>query len=146
MKPINNNPIVIIEDDVDDQYIFQRVFNELGYVNEVMFFQDGADALAVLEKGDVIPFLILSDIKMPKLDGFALREKLKMDRRLEMRCIPYIYFTSKTNNKAVVDAYSVSAQGFFVKDTDFNELVNTIGIIMKYWQSCVAPNHFGPEV
>ncbi|MEJ7769206.1 MAG: response regulator, partial [Chitinophagaceae bacterium] len=74
----SNGPIIIIEDDLDDQEIFEQVFQTLAYPNEVIFFADGQEALDFLNRSDITPFLILSDINMPKLDGFALRNKIRM--------------------------------------------------------------------
>ena len=142
MQRTNNNPIIIIEDDSDDQHILGEVFEALKYPNEVIFFSDPQLALDFLNRTEIIPFLILSDINMPKLSGFALRNKIKMDADLQVKCIPYIFFSTATNQKAVIDAYSLSVQGFFVKDTKFEDLKDTIDVIMKYWHKCVAPNHF----
>lgn len=135
-------PVIIIEDDVDDQDSLKEVFKKLDYPNEVIFFGDGEAALEYLNKTDSLPFLILSDINMPKLDGFALREKLKTDAALSVRCIPYLFFSTALNQKAVVDAYSLSVQGFFVKQTSMEELEKTISVIMEYWKRCAAPNNF----
>lgn len=142
MNRTNDNPIIIIEDDDDDQQLLKEAFESLNYPNEIIFFSDGQSALDFLNSSDIIPFLIMSDINMPKLDGFALRSKLKMDAALQVKCIPYIFFTTATNQKAVVDAYSLSVQGFFVKDNKFDDLKETIDIIIKYWHKCVAPNHY----
>ncbi len=142
MRTTNDNPIIIIEDDIDDQELFEEVFRDLGYINELMFFGDGQAALDFLNSTNIIPFLILSDVNLPKLDGFALRSKIKMDAALQVKCIPYIFFTTATNQKAVVDAYSLSVQGFFVKEHRFEDLKASIEVIMKYWHKCVAPNHF----
>ena len=137
-----SGPVIIIEDDVDDQEILKDVFNKLGYENEIRFFNDGQLALDYLNGTEVIPFLILSDINMPKLDGFALREKIKMDARLQLKCIPYIFFTTASSQKAVIDAYSVSAQGFFIKPSNMEEVQKSISVIMEYWMRCSAPNNF----
>jgi CheY-like chemotaxis protein len=135
-------PIIIIEDDEDDNNMFREVFQKLKYENELLFFIDGESALKFLNKSDVIPFLILSDINMPKLDGFALRSKIKMDAKLQVRCIPYLFFSTALNQEAVVKAYSLSVQGFFVKQNSMGELENTITVIMEYWKRCAAPNNF----
>lgn len=137
-----NGPVIIIEDDLDDQQILTEIFQKQDYPNEILFFSEGEKALAFLDDTDVIPFLILSDINMPKLDGFALRKKIKEDAALQVKCIPYLFFTTAANHKAVVEAYSMSVQGFFIKDTSFNELEKTIILIMEYWRKCVAPNNF----
>lgn len=137
-----NGPVIIIEDDEDDQDFLKEVFQKLKYPNDLLFFYDGQEALDFLNKTETIPFLILSDINMPKLDGFALRTKLKTDAQLDIKCIPYLFFSTALNQKAVIDAYSLSAQGFFVKQTSMAELEKTITVIMEYWKRCAAPNNF----
>jgi CheY-like chemotaxis protein len=137
-----NGPVIIIEDDQDDQEILKEVFETLAYKNKVMFFGDGEEALEYLHRSDVLPFLILSDINMPKLDGFALREKLKSDAALQLKCIPYLFFSTAATQKAVIDAYSLSVQGFFVKQSNIKEIEATISCIMEYWLRCAAPNNF----
>src|SRR5688572_8500660 len=137
-----NGPVIVIEDDSDDQVVLEEVFKKLDYKNKIVFFTDGQEALDFLNRTDVIPFLILSDINMPKLDGFALRSKIHTDAQLQVKCIPYLFFSTAANQKAVVDAYSMSVQGFFQKPDSYNELEKTISIIMQYWKRCVAPNDF----
>jgi DNA-binding NarL/FixJ family response regulator len=84
----------------------------------------------------------LSDINLPKLNGFELRAKLRTDADLALKCIPYLFFSTAANQKAVIDAYSLSVQGFFVKENSLSELEKTITVIMEYWTRCVAPNRF----
>jgi CheY-like chemotaxis protein len=137
-----NGPIIIIEDDADDQEFLVEIFKNLNYANKIIFFSDGQRALDHLETTEELPFLILSDINMPKLNGFALREKLKTDSHLSNKCIPYLFFSTAANQKAVIDAYSQSVQGFFVKPNSITELQKTISAIMEYWRRCAAPNDF----
>ena len=61
-----NGPIIVIEDDEDDQQMLVEIFKKLGYSNNVIYFFDGNKALQYLNQIDVKPFLILSDINMPK--------------------------------------------------------------------------------
>lgn len=137
-----NGPVIIIEDDADDQEFLTEIFQKLNYQNKILFFFDGQKALDHISSTDELPFLILSDINMPKLDGFALRQKLKTDAKLSNKCIPYLFFSTAANQKSVIDAYSQSVQGFFVKQTSMIELEKTISAIMEYWRRCAAPNDF----
>ncbi len=137
-----NGPIIIIEDDKDDQDILKDIFKKLDHGNEIIFFADGEDALVYLNKPSILPFLILSDINMPKLNGFDLRHKLKTDAELAVKCIPYLFFSTALSQKAVIEAYSMSVQGFFVKPTTVSEIEKTISVIMEYWTRCAAPNNF----
>lgn len=135
-----NGPVIIIEDDADDQDLLVEIFEKLNYPNKIVFFFDSQKALDYLNRTDISPFLILSDINMPKLDGFELRNKIYTDAQLQMKCIPYLFFSTASTQKAVVDAYSLSVQGFFIKQNSMAELEKTIRIIMEYWKRCVAPN------
>ena len=137
-----NGPIVVIEDDADDQEFLVEIFRNLNYANKVIFFSDGQLALDHIDTTDELPFLILSDINMPKLNGFSLREKLKTDSKLSNKCIPYLFFSTAVDQKAVINAYSQSVQGFFVKPNSMSELERTISAIMEYWRRCAAPNDF----
>jgi CheY-like chemotaxis protein len=137
-----NGPIVVIEDDEDDQEILAEVFKTLNYKNEIVFFKDGNEALDFLNKTEIAPFLILSDINMPKIGGFELRAKIHTNELLHLKCIPYLFFTTSSSKKAVVDAYSMSVQGFFVKPNSYEKLENTMRKIMEYWKECIAPNEY----
>jgi len=90
-----NGPVIIIEDDDDDQELLKIVFKRLEYVNELHFFSDGYKALDYLNESEAIPFVILSDINLPKLDGFALRDKIKMDEKAAVTVYPlFVFFNS----------------------------------------------------
>ncbi|MEO7446227.1 MAG: response regulator [Ferruginibacter sp.] len=136
-----NGVIVIVEDDSDDQEMFCEVFAELEYKNEVIFFNDGQKALAYLTAETTEPFIVFSDINMPKLNGMELREQIHENEDIRLKTIPYLFFTTNAEQDAVVDAYSKSIQGFFVKPSNFQDLKNLIKIIVEYWQNCVSPNY-----
>lgn len=135
--------IVIIEDDSDDIMMLDEIFRKLRYNNEIVFFTDGNEALAYLTQSDVRPFLILSDINMPMLSGFELRDKIQNNEQLHVKCIPYLFYTTGANKKTVLEAYSKSVQGFFQKPNSFAELERTIKTIIEYWKECIAPGNYG---
>lgn len=134
-----NGPVIVIEDDMDDQELLKDVFKIMNYPNEVCFFNNGQSALDYLNRTEIIPFLILSDINMPVLDGFALRDKVKLDAKLQVKCIPYLFFTTASNQQVIIDAYSKSVQGFFIKPNSLVTLEKTLRVIMEYWQLCASP-------
>lgn len=137
-----NGEIVIIEDDIDDQEMFTEIFEKLKISNKVIFFGNGEDALNYLQKPDIEPFLILSDINLPKLNGFELRERVFTNKELSKKCIPYIFFTTSASKESVINAYAFSAQGFFIKPTSFIELEQDISSIITYWKKCFSPSDF----
>ncbi|WP_229204113.1 response regulator [Dyadobacter alkalitolerans] len=99
-------PIVIIEDDMDDQDILSEIFKELNYKNELVFFGDGVQALEYLTHIDIEPFLVLSDINMPKLNGMELYEKIHNNEDLRLKSIPYLFFSTSAEQEHVINAYS----------------------------------------
>jgi CheY-like chemotaxis protein len=138
-------PIIVIEDDIDDQLLLSETFQALNYPNQVIFFSDGNEAINYLEKNDVNPFLILSDINMPAINGFELKQKIRANEVLNVKGIPYLFFTTGAQSKAVRDAYCMSAQGFFIKPNSIGDLRNTIRKIVEYWQECFSPNQYADE-
>jgi CheY-like chemotaxis protein len=136
-----SGPIIIIEDDLDDQEMLSEVFHRLAYKNEIIFFGDGEQALDYLIGTDIEPFIIFSDINMPKLNGMELREKVHQNEDLRLKSIPYLFFSTVAEQENVIDAYSKSVQGFFIKPSKFDELMDIIKTIVEYWQKCVSPNY-----
>ncbi|HNY55856.1 MAG TPA: response regulator [Chitinophagales bacterium] len=134
-------PIIIIEDDLDDQDILTEIFQELNYKNEVIFFKEGEKALEYLTDTTIEPFIIFSDINMPRLNGMELRAKVHENEDLRIKSIPYLFFSTSAEQQYVIDAYSKSIQGFFVKPKVYSEIKETIKTIVEYWQKCVSPNY-----
>lgn len=78
-------PIIIVEDDPDDEFILNEIFEELNYKNQLIFFRDSEEALQFLQDTDIEPFLLMSDINMPKLNGMELREKVHNNEDLRKK-------------------------------------------------------------
>ncbi len=134
-------PIIVIEDDEDDRNFLVEVFEELAFKNIIIYFEDGEKALHYLINTPEEPFLILSDINMPKLNGMALKDQIQENEKLRLKCIPYLFFTTTANQQHVIDAYSKSVQGFFIKPNNLDKLTIIIRKIVEYWQECESPNY-----
>lgn len=79
---------------------------------------------------------------MPRLNGLELKRKIHTNAQLQLKCIPYLFFTTSAEKKAVIEAYSMSAQGFFIKQSSMSELQETLRIIIVYLKLCYSPNKF----
>ena len=135
-------PILLIDDDNDDLEIFKEIFVELNCLNPIITFTSADATLSYLnENGSVNPFLIISDINLPKLSGIELRNKIHNNEQMRLRCIPYLFFTTSIAQQDVIDAYSKSIQGFFIKPNDLKELKAMLQSIITYWTFCKAPNY-----
>jgi len=136
-----NGPIIIVEDDIDDQQLFTDALKELNYKNEIIFFGDGQEALDFLYASEIEPFIVFSDINMPKLSGIELRKQIHENENMRLKTIPYLFFTTSAAQEHIIDAYSKSIQGFFIKPSSFQEFRKQLQIIVEYWQNCVSPNY-----
>jgi len=137
-----NGPVVIIEDDLDDQEFLTMIFKSLNYPNKLIFFSTGFLAFDFLSTTEEIPFIILSDVHMPRVSGIDLKNKIKSDCESGIQCVPFIFFSTSSTKSMLVDAYTKSTQGYFLKDSSLIELEKTIKVIMEYWKRCVSPNNF----
>ena len=135
-------PIVIIEDDADDQHLLNLVFDELGYSNDVIFFVDGPEAIEYLLLDEIKPFLIISDINLPKVNGLELRDMVQANEKLRDKCVPFIFFTTSSSREVIKDAYARSVQGFFVKPQSMEDLKRNISAILEYWKWGYTLNKF----
>lgn len=135
-----NGPIVVIEDDPEDQGLLIMAFNELNYFNEMVFLPDGEAAFDYLKQDTVHPFLIISDVNMPKITGFQLRDMLLADEQTRGKCSPFVFFSTTISQAAVNKAYELAVQGFFTKPASYKELLNTVARIVEYWKLCKEPD------
>jgi CheY-like chemotaxis protein len=133
--------IMVIENDEHDRYILNEAFKVLNYPNEIIYFFNGEQALEYLNTKEA-PFIILSDVLVPKLNGFDLKKVINADPMLKLKSIPFVFFSTARDKDAVINTYLLTAQGYFVKQSVFEEMCETIKVIIEYWKRCVAPNRF----
>lgn len=138
---VNKNPIYIIDDDHDDEDIIRDAFKELGIDNEVRFFDSGETALSDLRSREEIPFIILSSVNLPKMDGFELREKILKEFAMTATSIPFIFWSTNASPAQIKKAYELSAHGFFLKGRTFADLKSKIQEIVSYWSDSLVPEH-----
>jgi CheY-like chemotaxis protein len=135
-----NGPILLIDDDEDDLEILSTILKSEGIQNEVIFFDNGLDALIYLRSMSEKAFLILSDINMPKMNGIELQAAITKDPIVKEKSIPFVFFTTSASEQAVQQAYKTSVQGVFEKGQTFQEVGRKLRIIIEYWKECKHPN------
>jgi CheY-like chemotaxis protein len=133
-------PIILIEDDPDDQELMEEVFKSLGVENQLKFFYSSMDAYSYLRTTEEKPFLILSDINLPQMSGLELKIKLNENEKIRRKSIPFIFLTTTSSHTAILQAYENLAQGFFTKPQDMESLKNMIEMIITYWKVCNHPD------
>lgn len=136
-----SGPIVLVDDDEDDEQLLREALNELGIENSLVHFEDCEKAFEYLKATDDKPFLILSDVNMPKLNGIEFKRKIDADPLLRSKSIPFVFFSTSVNKMAIDIAYKeMTVQGYFQKANNFQELKLLINLIIDYWKVCHHPN------
>ena len=130
--------ILMVEDDPNDVELTLTALAEYNLANEVVVARDGAEALDYLycqgsfatRTGDN-PAVLLLDLKLPKVDGLEVLQRIKSDERLRM--IPVVVLTSSHEERDMVASYRLGVNAYVVKPVDFHEFVNAIKELGIFW-------------
>jgi CheY-like chemotaxis protein len=138
-------PILIIEDDSNDADVMATAIRELGIKNEVKIFYSAQEALEYLTNTTDKPFVILSDIRMPGLDGYSFLKSIKENDYLRKKAIPFLFFTGIVSSQIVDSAYELGIQGYYKKAGNYTGIKDQLLSILIYWNQCIHPNIFEKE-
>jgi CheY-like chemotaxis protein len=135
----NKGAIFIIEDDHDDQELLRDVFDELRPSNEVKYFDSCLAVFDTLLHALVKPFLIISDINVPLLNGLELKQKINETECLRKKNIPFIFLTTNPDQQVISQAFDMHVQGYFVKPNTIQGLKDMFQRIIDYWTTSLLP-------
>lgn len=138
-------PMIFVDDDEDDHDLLKVICKRLGVCEEIKFFHNGYDMLYYLRTTRDSPFIIMCDINMPHINGLELKKIINEDEVLRGKSIPFIFFSTAATGSQVLEAYQLMAQGFFLKGQNFDEIENTLRVVMDYWLKCKYPNSIGRD-
>lgn len=131
-------PILLVEDNPRDLELTLAALAKCPLANEIVIARDGAEALDYLAArgsfegrppGD--PAVVLLDLKLPKIDGLQVLEKVKNDRH--QRQIPVVMLTSSREERDLVKSYELGVNAFVVKPVDFNAFFEAIQDLGMFW-------------
>lgn len=136
-----SGPIIVIEDDPDDQNILQDILKELKIDNKLIFFTKTIDAFHFLKSTTEAPFVIFSDVNLPEQTGIDFKKEIDKDEELRKKSIPFIFYSTAATQAIVNEAYTeMTIQGFFKKGDNYEEIKRNIKLILEYWEVCKHPN------
>lgn len=143
----DNVEILFAEDSIDDANLTIRALTKSGFTNKIHHVKDGAEALDFIYCKGIYasrnikenPKLILLDLKMPKVSGMQVLEKVKSDP--DIKSIPVVILTSSKEDPDVVKCYALGANSYIVKPVDSNNFFHAIKEIGLYWMILSVPPH-----
>ncbi|EKM99455.1 MULTISPECIES: response regulator [Acidocella] len=131
-------PILLVEDNPRDLELTLAALAKCQLANEIVVARDGAEALDYLYArgahenrvpGD--PAVVLLDLKLPKVDGLEVLEKVKSDPM--QRQIPVVMLTSSREERDLLRSYELGVNAFVVKPVDFNAFFEAIQDLGMFW-------------
>jgi two-component system response regulator len=131
--------ILIVEDDPDDEALTLRALKQNNIVNDIVVARDGAEALDYLFASgtytgrdlNIMPQIILLDLKLPKIDGLEVLRRLRTDERTKR--LPVVILTSSNEESDVVNSYVSGANSYVRKPIVFQEFLDTVRQVGTYW-------------
>jgi two-component system response regulator len=145
--------ILLVEDNPNDVTLTLRAFKKYNLSNRIHIVYDGAEALefifgtgAYAGRGfEPIPRVILLDLKLPKVDGLEVLQRIKADPRT--RVIPVVVLTSSREQRDIVESYQLGVNSYIVKPVDFEQFTEAMRQLGLYWvllnQPPILPTRHG---
>ena len=137
--------ILVVEDDKNDQRLIERAFRRVGVKGPIHLVDDGAAAIAyMMGEGKFAdrnqfpyPTFIMTDLKMPRVDGFGVLEFLK--KNPEWAIIPTVVFSSSADRDDIKKSYMLGASSYHLKPHSPEELDQQLAALNAYWVTCEVP-------
>ncbi len=131
-KRRETQPILIVEDSLDDFEAAKRAFSKANLNNPIKHAMSGEEAIAYLKSDSLAkPGIILLDLNMPGLDGRKTLEIIK--RTPELKRIPIVILTTSDDERDVSACYEMGANTYIQKPVDFDGLIAAIKQLKEYW-------------
>ncbi len=145
--PMELKKILLVEDSVNDARLTLAALADAGLTNEIVWVKDGQEALDYLfvtgshaGRSDGHPAVVLLDLKLPKIDGIQVLERVKQAEGL--RALPVVMLTSSSEEADLVRSYGAGVNAYVVKPVAFPEFVEALKSLGMFW---ALVNHPPPD-
>lgn len=137
--------ILSVDDSSDDQLLISRAFKANGVTRPIVWVSSGEEAIAYLKGAGRFsdralfpyPSFIMTDLKMPKGDGFSVLQHLKSTP--EWAVIPTVVFSASEDLDDIKRAYMLGAGSYIIKPPTFAGMRECLRVFYDYWMWCETP-------
>lgn len=129
-----HRPILLVEDSPMDVDLTRRAFGARNVLNPFVIARDGEEAIDYIDRwqeADLLPIVILLDIKLPRASGLEVLQHLKSHARF--RVVPVVVLTTSKEGSDIEQAYQLGANSYIVKPVEFDKFLDVARQIDLYW-------------
>lgn len=134
-----DRPILLVEDNPDDEALTLRAFNKNRIGNAVVVARDGVEALDYFFGNghhagrdlSVMPAVVLLDLKLPRIDGLEVLRRIRANERTSL--LPVVILTTSKEQQDIYEGYSLGANSYIRKPVDFEKFIQAVGQLGLYW-------------
>ncbi|MBK6630297.1 MAG: response regulator [Betaproteobacteria bacterium] len=134
-----DRPILLVEDNPDDEALTLRAFNKNRIGNAVVVARDGVEALDYLfgnghhagRDMSIMPAVVLLDLKLPRIDGLEVLRRIRANERTSL--LPVVILTTSKEQQDIYEGYSLGANSYIRKPVDFEKFIQAVGQLGLYW-------------
>jgi hypothetical protein len=127
-------PILLVEDNPMDVDLTRRAFSRHNLANPLEVARDGQEALDLIagwNEGNVVPSVILLDLKLPRVSGLEVLRAIRAHPAFGT--VPVVVLTSSSEDNDIHEAYSLGANSYIVKPVEFEKFIEVARQIELYW-------------
>lgn len=128
--------ILLVEDDEVDIKALRRAFEKLKIANPIEVAHDGVEAWEMLRNLSR-PFLVITDINMPRMNGLELLRKIREDEELHDSVV--FVLTTSNEDQDKFDAYNLNVTGYMLKSDMGSSFTRAIELVENYWRVVELP-------
>lgn len=137
--------LLLVEDNADDEELALMAFEQGGISNRVIVVRDGVEALDYLFSRGIyrdrspedLPALILLDLQLPKINGLEVLQQIRNNPKTQL--IPVVILTTSTEQKDLVESYSLGCNSYIQKPVDYDQFLRVIQQLGMYWLDINSP-------
>jgi len=128
---VTPRPILLVEDNPDDERLTMRALKRSKVTNPILIARDGAEALEILFTANLLPGLIVLDLKLPKIDGLEVLQRIRANERTAL--LPVVILTSSSEEGDIIESYQLRANSYVRKPVEFEQFINAVSQLGLYW-------------
>ena len=134
-------PILLVEDNPDDEKLTMRALRRGNVANEILVARNGEEALTMVLNANPLPSVVLLDLKLPKVDGLEVLRQIRANERTKL--LPVVVLTSSSEEGDIIESYNLGANSYVRKPVEIDKFTEAVRQLGLYW---AVINELHPEV